>query len=487
MNTTSLMPLLLAPWQQRNREQPWLRRIIYTVMLAMVAAAVLLLEGSARWAVAATVGLLLLIVCWMVVGSSLLEQNHPHAARLVPGHLRRLRQAAMLGWAFSSAVPALAMWWLLPVPVPLELLLLGSGSLMCFVLWSARNMWLWIVLTTASPLLPAFQQQWQPLWSALASLWQANPTGVLLLALLAQAALVLRFFGRGDAAHQARYARLIRMRQLSRMALEGRRASAAAIGGPLEWLARPFARADKAWLSRLLARASAGERSVMDRAEVVLHGQQHWLNQLLVQILVLAFVMGVFAVTTQTSIARDAGAFTHASIGLGIGLASAGLNPALALPFALWHSRREQALLRLLPGMPLGRRLNRAIAWRQLRQFLVSWAITTAFVLPVAWAGDNPFLLWAMAAALPMGILLLTRAPARTGRPTFSSTVAPGIIIFMLGGLLHGGSIALGLGTAGIVAVSAAIVALAGALLAWRWRTLSAAPAALPAGRLSPA
>lgn len=486
MNITSLMPLLLAPWQQRNREQPWVRRIIYSVVLAMVAASVLLLEGPARWAVASTVGLLLLIVCWMVVASSLLEQNHPHAARFVPGHLRRLQQAAMLGWAFSSAVPALAMWLLLPLPVSPELLLLASSSLMCFVLWSTRNMWLWIVLTIASPLLPAFQPQWQPLWRGLASLWQANATGLLLLALLAQAALVLRFFSRGDEGHQARYSRLMRMRQLSRMALEGRQASAAALGGPFEWLARPFAKADKAWLRHLLARASGGEGSVMDRAEVVLHGQQHWLKQLLVQLLVLVFVMVVFA-ATQTSVARDAGAFTHASIGLGIGLASAGLNPALALPFALWHSRREQALLRLLPGMPLGMRLNRAIAWRQLRQFLVSWAITTAFVLPVAWAGDNPFLLWTMAAALPMGVLLLTRAPARTGRPTFSSTVAPGVIIFMLGGLLHGGSLALGLGVAGIAASSVGIVALAGALLAWRWRRLSAAPTALPAGRLSSA
>jgi len=485
MDTTRLLPMLLAPWQQRNRERPWPRRIIYTVVLALVMAFTVWMDGPMRWSVATMVGLLLLIVCWMTVSSGLLEQNHPHAARFVPGHLRALRQAALLGWAFSSALPVLAVGLLTPLPWSPALLLLASSLFMCFALWSTRNMWLWIALTVASPLALAFQQQLQPLWQGLAALWQANGWGLLLLALLAQAWLVTRVFGRGDATHQARHARLLRMRRISRLALEGRGTGMAALGGPFERLARPFESAVDTWLSRLLARANPGERSVMARAEVVLLGQQHWLGQLLVQALVFAFVMGMFALTTLTSFARDAGAFTHASIGLGIGLASAGLNPVFALPFTLWHSRREQALLRLLPGMPLGARLNRAIARRQLRQFLVSWALTTAFVLPIAWLGNDPFLLWAMAVALPMAVLLLTRAPARMGRPTFWSTVAPAMLVFTLGGTLQSISAALGLAAGGVAGMSAGIVALAAGLLVWRWRTLSAAPMALPAGRLA--
>ena len=71
------------------------------------------------------------------------------------------------------------------------------------------------------------------------------------------------------------------------------------------------------------------------------------------------------------------------------------------------------------------------------------------------------------------------------GRPTAFSAIAPVVLFFALGGALQAVSGALSLSAGGIAVACAGVVALSAALLAWRWRALSAAPTALPAGRLA--
>ncbi|TXI18349.1 MAG: flavin reductase, partial [Roseateles sp.] len=74
---------------------------------------------------------------------------------------------------------------------------------------------------------------------------------------------------------------------------------------------------------------------------------------------------------------------------MAIGLMSMGINPAFMLPAMLWHSRREQALLRLLPGMPQGQALNRAVARLQLRHTLTAWLLCSTGLVALALAADQ--------------------------------------------------------------------------------------------------
>jgi hypothetical protein len=483
MNTVQFSQIVLAPWRQRDLSAPWGRWLIAALLVLVAAGSLIWLPPAAGWRV--PIGMLIVVVhgSWIALGGSLLEQNHPHAARCVPGHARALRRTALLGWALCSGLSTLLAWLVVPGWDHWAILLLGNSVTVTFLLWASRLWWLWLLLAFHSPLVAFFSGRLAPLGGALVTLWQANTYGVLLLALLAQAWLVTTAFGDGGSKHQARYARQALRRNAMRMMSEGRQPTAAAWGRPAEWLFSPFGRIVSAWLQRLLAGAdNTRQRSVMARADIVLHGQQHWLNQLM--------AMGTMALLallsfTAVQVIYDVDLATllrHGALGMGIGVASAGLSSGFALPVSLWQSRREQALLRLLPGMPQGAALNRSIAARQLRNFGVAWAVTLLALLAFIPGTEHDFPLYLPLAALPIAALALTRRPATMRAPTALTPVLPIFALFALAGLLYLLVRELG-APPGWVAT--ATVALAAALLAWRWRRLVAAPMALPAGRLA--
>jgi len=174
--------------------------------------------------------------------------------------------------------------------------------------------------------------------------------------------------------------------------------------------------------------------------------------------------------------------FKSAAPGMALGLAVAGFNPGFGLRNMLWHTRREQALLVLLPGMPRGAPLNRAVAFVQLRHFLLAWLATTLLLVGLLTLAGMPSLLSLSIAALPLGILNLTHAPAAMRAPTPWTTSRP-----MLGFLLAYSLLWALCAFVNSLAwpLMAASLVLSAALLARRWRTLSQAPSALPAGRLA--
>jgi hypothetical protein len=474
--------VLLAPWRQRHLGSPWVRRALGLLLLACIVGCLVFMPVEVSWR--ASLGILIAILygVWMAVCGHLQEQNHPHAAHCVPGHLRRLRHAALLGWALCALATTLlaraAMWPIVEWP----LLLLANATIAVFLLWSGRMWWMLILLTVLSPLIASVAVTLKPLWAVLADLWQGQPLAVLLLSLLAQAWLVTRAFGGGGSRHQDRYARQSLMRQAARQQMEGRPMPAIAWAGRFEWLFQPFQRAASAWLDHLLAGANAGRRSVMARAEVVLHGQQHWVLTSMLLGSIAAIALLCFGVAYAWFGAGIAVAIKHGSFGMCIGLVSAGLNPGFALPGALWQSRREQALLRLLPGMPQGTTLNRAVAARQLRDFGVAWLVTTAILLSVDTGSRHGFLLCLPLGALPMAILSMTRRFATMRAPSPLITLLPVLAFFLLAIALYACNWALGIP---LPAIAASMLALSAALLAWRWRALGAAPSALPVGRLA--
>lgn len=485
----SLTQMVLAPWRQRDMDAPWSRRLLFALAAAGLATGCLLLPGtSARVMLVGTVGASIVFGIWIALIASLLEQNHPAAARLVPGHLRRLREAALAGWLPLPALMGLLVWGAnhAVVPLSLPLVLLGSFTACAFVAWAQRWWQLWVAIS----IVPVFigplrlHVHLAPLWWALADVWQAQPWSVLALCVLAQGALLTRLFGAGDAVHHAAYARRRCMRRASLEAMTGHRSGPAAFGRVGEWLARPFKLACNAWLGHLLATASPRRGSVMARAEYVMHGQQHWLRHAMGTGVAMACVALGFSFAFALVGPHVGLAWQHGAVGMGIGLASAGFNPSLMLRGALWHSRREQALLALLPGMPQGAAQSRAVVWRQLRHFLLAWVLTTLALLVLAVKAGQPMLLCLSLAALPVGILTLVRAPARLRAPRAGAAVLPIVGFLGLGGLMWRGGLGLSLPVGALALFS---LALSTALLARGWHSLAGAPAALPAGRMGQA
>ncbi len=480
MNAASSSQMLLAFWRQRDLEAPWGRRLLIGMTAAGICTSLYL---SPQWwqAVLGGSAVLILASLWMMVVGSLLEQNHPHVARFVPGHLRQLRELALGSWAITTLVCAALLWLsMLRMPsFPATLLIIAAT--LAFAAWAVRHWVLWLVLSFGPVLFfgAGLQQRLAPLGSELLALWLGQPWSVLALCLLVLGASITALFGNGDAAHRASYAARARMRRVGLEGMSSKRSGMAAFGKPGEWLGQPFERVASTWLQHVLARAKPGEGSVMSRAEIVLHGQQHWLRQ------GMGVAIGlVIAALSFTLAFALAGGDMHdnwkrGAFGLAIGIASMGFNPAFALPNMLWHSRREQALLSLLPGMPQGTAQNRAVARLQLRHMLVAWALTTAALALLAWAADDLALLCVGLGALPLCTAWLLRAPAHMGAPSPWMTALPVTAFIFAGWGMY--AMHQKLGTP-LLHLGIASVALSLALGPWRWRAVARAPRAFPTG-----
>lgn len=483
MDTAPYSQLLLAFWRQRDRESPWGRRALFGLSLLGLAMGLYFVPQMTRPLLAGSTALALMSL-WMAIVGSLLQQNHPHVARFVPGHLRRMLIAALATWAGVSLASAVLLWLFLPSLPAFPLLLLGTAALLTFMAWAMREWQLWLVVSIGPALFfsAGLDRRLAPLGTLLRELWQGQPLTALAGSLLALAWLVAQLFGRGDAAHRVSYARHEGMRRAAENSMRGKAPGAAAFGRPGQWLSRPFAIALAAWQRHVVSQARPTAGSVMQRAEVVLHGRQHWLYQAIGAMLALGIAAIGFAIAFALAGRGLSQHWTQGASGMAIGLASMGFNPCFALPNMLWHSRREQGLMRLLPGMPQGVALNRAVAWVQLRHALVAWTLTTAVLALLAWAADDAALLCLAFGALPLSTGWLLRPPSRMKAPSAWATVLP-VLGFMLMGwamyVLHKK-----LGTPLLALASLSLVTSV-ALGAWRWRALVAAPAALPAGRLA--
>jgi hypothetical protein len=213
---------------------------------------------------------------------------------------------------------------------------------------------------------------------------------------------------------------------------------------------------------------------------VVLHGPQHWVRFLSTGLLVQGLVAACLLVTVGLTGASLQGLLDGGHVGISIGLTSMALSAVMTLPAALWHSRREQALLVLLPGMPQGAVLSRAVAWRQLRQGLWTWAVILPALATMLWAGHEKSVLTYLAVALPVSAWMWRDASRlREARP--SAAVGPMLLCLVAGGL---SAFLLSRWPAAWLPWLLVVLVLTAGLLAWRWRRMASLPQALPAGRL---
>lgn len=482
MNTTHLSQTLLASWRQRDREAPWARWLLSALVVLPAAAAAIWMEGPLARILPTAMLVVAVYIGWMVVAANLQMQNDPAAARLVPGHVRALQHAALAGWGACTAVATLLLWLGLPPYLSWQSLLLGTAAAATFALWASRLWWLWLVLCVYSPLIGVFRHRLDEPMQAVYAVWAAHTNSLLLLGLLAMAALVPPTFGHGNERHRRAHERLRRIQEVQRMVQEGRQATPAQAFASLERFSRPFDLLIGAWRRHVVATANnARLSSVMARAELVLHANQHWTYQVLAAVVVvLVLGLSIAAVVSFTP-ASLADMFKHGAFGIAIGLASMAANPTVSRP-TLWQTRREQALLKLLPGMPQGAAMNRAVAWIALRHALVATALVSLLLVPLARVSQQWGLLWLPVAAVPWALWTATRSPARMRPPTALTSVLPVFGFYAVAG-------------AGYVATerfSNPMAPWAGAILlaslAWglvRWRQLDGQPPALPTGRLS--
>lgn len=489
--------MLQAPWQwSRNEGQLWMYWVgAITLVFILVAggssvAGQPLLPG-APWLLGVllwtAVGLAALLV-WTVQFSGFLRLDHPHAARFVPGHRRALRAAALGTWLAISGLAGL-LAALLPVPglgwrYALLLFLIAALALL-WVAVSLRWAWCWLLLWPAVLVFeqPVVRAALRPVSTFVQACWVEVPALCVLVALPAMGWVLSSLFGRANGAHASAYASREHLRKAMRGAYAGQRLEAPAHGAMDGVLQLQFLRrwAANAWLARIVHNAKPQRASVMSRAALVLYGHAHWVSQASAGLLlamfggvlaaVLHFALGLWTVAPMTE---------QLVISL-VAMASSAVGGWLwVTPGALWSSRREQALLMLLPSMPQGVALNRAIAWQQIKYCAVS-LLAVAPILAVAtwWTGMTHALGFAGAAIL-LGFLLW-RDVSHARAPQLSSTMAMPALWLVLGLLFM---LFLRWQPALLLPWALGLLALTAALLAWRWRRLAQWPQALPAGRL---
>jgi hypothetical protein len=167
-------------------------------------------------------------------------------------------------------------------------------------------------------------------------------------------------------------------------------------------------------------------------------------------------------------------------------------TPALQAVTQLQQTRREQALLVLLPGVPRGARLNRWLAWEMSASYLVSAGCAVA----LAWALDavadairpgisvtaTGGMTFGVAAVLLPQVAWQWRRWARLSGSTGSVALAPTITPILMGLGVMGLHVATGVG---YVCVGIALAIASTAYCAWRWVRMGREPTAFPVARLS--
>ncbi len=420
-------------------------------------------------------GLLGLAGVWFLLVYGVLSQNSPHAARLVPGHLQRLRWTLMLGWlVVISAAAALHAWsGKVPFEARLGWTALALAALGLSLRWPMLWLSFWAVPSLGAAPLTA-------LMTAVGGLpGPGGPTAVAVAMLLGLGWVQVRcLLGTGNAAHLRRHGRA---RAWTRMAARGGGVPAEA-GAFMHRLAHAVSLPYRSALRRLSVPASTSPP--WPRLMLAFGPQADWRTHLMWAALVCAGLVALMLVLrAQGRLPEDDWPFATL-FGPLIGLMSLSINPVTTVLMGAARTAREQALLALLPGVPRGPALNRGLAGRWLGRFLLSWALGSAACLAfVSWAspGWRPDCTVALFGLLPMAVAMMPSLPHLSTRP--------GPRQFLVGALFIAGPLLsvtlsrwVGLPPPAVVALMAAGTALG---VAWRWQALARGPSAFPAGRLA--
>jgi len=471
--------ILLAPWLERDKRTGWWGPALILLTASLPTLAIWAWTSAERAGVAALVtAVVLLQVLWSVQFGGLLRQNHPHAARLVPGHQRRLREAAVGLWLLLTAGSALMLGSMFGHTLAWGL---GAAGLMLLIALASRAPLLWwpLALLSGWPGFWTRNELWLALRGTAVAAYQQQPLLLAVVMLTLMAWLLCVQMQGGGSGHQKVYDRNARSRQAMLEGATGR--STLRYQGHIGLaLARGFGWPFRAWMRHLLARPDT--RNLLARAELGLGARSHWTALALAGVIVLSGTVLVFVLLVSLNGLRLQDILVHAKYGLSIGLTCATVGSAMGLSSALYFSRREQALMMLLPGMPRGAELNRQLVRRRLGLAFTSWLLVSALVFTVVLQGDvNDPALAFLLMGMPAGLLLM-RNWAAMGPPGAQQPMLLTLLLVPLGGLVcHEALRWLGLPSWLLAASMLALTLLIGA---WLWRRLASYPQAFPVGRL---
>jgi len=492
-NPQSVARILAAPWQQR-RNAGGLWGVAAVVALSFSASAVLLvlgaLAGSAQTAAAMHFGAVLsariavaalLAVGWGMLVASVLQQNHPTLARLVPHHVAQLRLALLLAWALASLVAAALPGFAYDAPLAWAC---GVAAVLALLAACVRWPLLWLggiasfVIGWVSHRFGAAQ-----LWDAASRQWLEHRTLVSGVVALAGASILVGAVRGGGARHIAAFERRQQLRQAEFGQWQG--GAACARFGGLRGLA-VYGRAYAWWMARLLARPRS---PVMARLMLGLGPSAHWTSRVFQAFW---FIVTSTVICGLMSLFVGDDLLVHVLPWLAFSVLTALCTPALQAVPQLRQTQREQALLALLPGVPRGARLNRWLAWQMSATYLLAalCAIALAAGLDAIADAMRPGMSATATGGMTFGVVAAllpqvawqwrrwARLPAATGTRQSLPVMAP-VLLGVAVMALHGATGIAYLG-AGIALAAASL-----AYCAWRWWRMGAEPTAFPVGRLA--
>jgi len=466
--------MLALPWQQwTNRVSKLPLLVVGVALIALPLLAALSSKLDAFRYAAIAVWCVAIVGLWFATAWGLLRQNHPTAAHLVPGHVRRLRWLLVLWWLLPSLVLGLGFGMLIGHPRPA---LLITAVVLLLAQLAMRWPMLWLPLWALTWALPIGLPRWTEIMNAhpnLQPLLQAvtEPSLLTSMLLLALGALALALVVQtGGAAHRRSHERRRRLMQAMSTAPEMRR--------QWGWLPDAFFTLLHAPYRAALQRAALARGPVLRRALLMLGPSVHWsgyLGTLLVVMLPMLLLLGLGLGAARPELNNAAW------FGLSLGFTMTALAVVLQLPVAMQRSQREQALLMLAPAMPRGVALSRGIATASLALALGAWSCGVLMVLALsAWLGHDPRpALMASLAALPLNVTVL-RDWSHAASHSELAKAAPGLLCGV------GGLGLLWLMESGVpfTAIAGVCVSLTIVLVLWRWQRLSRLPAPWPSGRL---
>ena len=481
MNLGAHWQILLTPWR-RNRDSSrwsWAGLVVIALLAVAPTALAARFESIAvAWGFAVATTTFALALLWLIQLSSVQRQNHPNAARLVPGHVQQLRESVVAVYAAVALAVAALLGARFGHPLAWGL---AVGCSMLLVAVILRQPWLWGVWW----IVPMTAKYWTqtPLWQALRTLaltlYDTQPLALAGAGLLLLPWLASRFVQDGGASHAARFKRNEQRRRASQLTRMGQ-TNVRDQGRVAQFFAEAFLFIYRRWTRYLLATARPTARSVMARAELALGANVHWATHLGSLLLFGGVAAVTWAIARYGYGVRSLHFMSQGGIGMAMGITFAALLPVLSARSAYYSTRREQALLMLLPGMPRGAALNQRLARRQMLHFLVAWAMLAAGLRLSLDDGVAARVVFGyLMCWLPAG-LLLWRDWSCLPAPTPVNAMLP-LFGLMLAGAAMGSATwwlqwspdslfaVMGLGTLG--------------LGAWRWHRLAGYPQAFPVGR----
>ncbi|MDL5030824.1 hypothetical protein QRD43_02805 [Pelomonas sp. APW6] len=362
--------LVGAPWRTRI-SQTSARQIWGSALgVALFLAGIYNFQGGPLTVVVAGVGLCgLLVSAWLLTLSGLQRQNHPHLARLLPGHVRHLRWAVWLVWGVPVLVTG-GVVAMLGGDVWLALLLSGlSLSLMtAFVRWPLSFLLLFVLPPAVVPL-------WQSLpWAAsltqaLVAQWHVRPLPLTLSMLAVLSLFQVRLIGDGRAAHVRRYEGMQRLIESMKDGAGGFNPRHQGRWG--QRINAAMGALSRRCLARLLRHPRPTPAHCLARLEYPLYGAVHW--TMIVGTLGTVLLVAVGILAALSLLVPDLAGLRKAAPQLpvhwwwlGIGQLCMGLvmGQLFNMGTALQRSRKEQALLVLLPGVPQQGRLRAGLLQR---------------------------------------------------------------------------------------------------------------------------